>query len=576
MIRPVQLQDMQRVRYLLRESYLAMLPTPFDATNENHSKMAEMMLRSADGSADQIKAEVDNPPLDRWTWVLTSTEHDLHDTTKSVCGLDLPLKSTTSDLEESIETTHQVVVGMVALILPYAWETGWNTPAELMRMAVCPHVRSKGYGITLMNTLLQHAKSLGVAHVHLTTANVRAKEFYEKKAGFIVANEMEFMPGRSVFTLVHHLNFAVIEKVLLVGGTHGNERLGIALAKEYKSSKTSFQFQALLANPQAIEKNQRYTSQDLNRCITHPINPITDTETQIAHDLDQQFGPKQSGDSRTFVIDVHSTTSNVGVMLMINGNDPFALRLAAYLKSLPSNAFWTHEGQDEPGKSVLRIYQSPGTRFTSPSIDSLTPSGVSIEIGPLAHGTLDWQHMQTCRHLVAAIQDYIETSNLFVKSLMGESIRGIVERSDNDLVKEGWPTKGMVLVYVRSPGGVDYPRSSEEKLETKELYPKTVYSMDDITAALHPNFQGRDFVPMEPNQPIFRSLFPTCASLLKDESVEIVNGESFIVTKWTPPLEPPSFRPGTQTWFPVFIGEQSYAEKGIAFVLTKCEPKVAI
>ena len=54
--------------------------------------------------------------------------------------------------------------------------------------------------------------------------------------------------------------------VCVIGGMHGNERLGIALVEALKSSPVAG-VGAIIANPEAVAINSRFTEKDLNRCF---------------------------------------------------------------------------------------------------------------------------------------------------------------------------------------------------------------------------------------------------------------------------------------------------------------------
>jgi hypothetical protein len=55
------------------------------------------------------------------------------------------------------------------------------------------------------------------------------------------------------------------KKILIIAGTHGNERIGIEVLKELKMTYLSQYFDVLMANPKALSKNIRYIDCDLNR-----------------------------------------------------------------------------------------------------------------------------------------------------------------------------------------------------------------------------------------------------------------------------------------------------------------------
>lgn len=55
-----------------------------------------------------------------------------------------------------------------------------------------------------------------------------------------------------------------MRRVLVIGGTHGNERLGIQLVSLLKKNPLP-NIDAIIANPRAVAANTRYTESDLNR-----------------------------------------------------------------------------------------------------------------------------------------------------------------------------------------------------------------------------------------------------------------------------------------------------------------------
>jgi hypothetical protein len=65
---------------------------------------------------------------------------------------------------------------------------------------------------------------------------------------------------------------AVLDHVFVVGGTHGNEAIGVQLAKQYHRERDAirarhqFDFDVLLANTSAIAANRRY-------CGMHASDP---------------------------------------------------------------------------------------------------------------------------------------------------------------------------------------------------------------------------------------------------------------------------------------------------------------
>jgi hypothetical protein len=68
------------------------------------------------------------------------------------------------------------------------------------------------------------------------------------------------------------LSSTPVRRVAIVGGTHGNERNGVALAQHFIDcpqhiARPSFESIAVIGNPAAVEANQRYVEVDMNRCF---------------------------------------------------------------------------------------------------------------------------------------------------------------------------------------------------------------------------------------------------------------------------------------------------------------------
>jgi len=115
--------------------------------------------------------------------------------------------------------------------------------------------------------------------------------------------------------------------VAIVGGTHGNEKNGVYLAKYFQSSeqarsRPSFESTVILSNVAAIKKNVRYVEEDMNRCffmkdLANAEHTAT-LEARRAKEIDGIIGPKRPklAPAMDFVIDLHNTTANTGVALM--------------------------------------------------------------------------------------------------------------------------------------------------------------------------------------------------------------------------------------------------------------------
>lgn len=247
----------------------------------------------------------------------------------------------------------------------------------------------------------------------------------------------------------------MINRVLIAGGTHGNEQIGVYAIKTFTARpdlvrRSSFETLTVLGNPAAIAANRRYIDHDLNRSFGLPAqHGDTGYEWQRAVALREQFGPRGQ-QPVDFVIDLHSTTSNAGVMLILDSLSGFTLELAAYISGVHPE---------------VRQYSSEGSGRGQDSLRSLAPYRIGIEVGPVAHGTLNAQLFQKTEAVVQTTLDYLEHHNLGPAT-----------------VKQ--PTELTLYQYVDV---LDYPRDGE----------------GNLLAMLHPQRQGQDYVPLEPGEPLF-------------------------------------------------------------------------
>lgn len=189
-----------------------------------------------------------------------------------------------------------------------------------------------------------------------------------------------------------------IYNVALVGGTHGNEMTGITLIRKFLQNPTlvarnSFKTHLFLGNPKAIQAVTRYVDEDLNRCFNRTsLAPTATYEQERAQGLIDEF----ESNNIDCIFDVHSTTSNAGLSIILVGNSTFNLYLAKYLSA------------KIPGLKVCSFYEEGKS---SSFLNSLSPNGLAVEVGPVAQGVLDYSLFQKTESLVGAILDFIDTWN---------------------------------------------------------------------------------------------------------------------------------------------------------------------
>ncbi len=251
----------------------------------------------------------------------------------------------------------------------------------------------------------------------------------------------------------------IIEQITIVGGTHGNEYIGPFFIRKAEQTNiyqdNPIEVSTLLANPEAFTQARRFIDQDLNRSFSSDIltGDQDQHECQRAREISRHFvqGLSQNESGQHFIIDLHSTTANMGITLIVRNNEPLNLRTAAYVqKNMPE----------------ARILLSNMDHIQHQSLNSISRFGIVIEVGPLPNAVL--------RHdLFEATEKVVE---LVVKFLTLSKTRREPKLPDE------------VTVF-KFREKVPYPRDQE----------------GELTAMVHKELQDRDYRLLKASHPIFRT-----------------------------------------------------------------------
>ncbi len=241
-------------------------------------------------------------------------------------------------------------------------------------------------------------------------------------------------------------------RVLIVGGTHGNELTGVYLIRSgVFANLTQFNFsvETLLANPRAVAANRRYIDRDLNRCFD-PIDRHNDRlnhgeEAERAHEIYQRFGPESSTPVEV-IIDLHTTTADMGQTLIIDEVSPLALPIAAAFCAIAP---------------TVKVYSSKGSGRRN-ALRTIAPLGLCLEIGPVAPGVLDAAAFAQTRSLVLQLLECLNQ-----------------------------PTTARSLTVYRYERAIDYPRNQQGQ----------------PTAMIHPQLQHANYAPLNPGDPMLIDFF---------------------------------------------------------------------
>ena len=251
-----------------------------------------------------------------------------------------------------------------------------------------------------------------------------------------------------------------IKHVAITGGTHGNELTGVHLLKHWSTSpnevaRDSFSTELHLTNPKANKEVRRYIDQDLNRQfnIQDLKNyELTGYEQNRAKALNALLGPKENP-RVDFIIDMHTTTANMGMTLVFNSSDPLVIGMAFYIKQKLPHA---------------TLFYKPIDRLDDNYLSSLGRfNGFIIEAGPIAQGLLNYQIYSDTRTAVIHALDYLEKRNT------GQTIN----------------------IPTQMPG---YRFIKKVPLPTN--------TNGEIIAMVHPGLQNKDYHIIKPGDPLFITL----------------------------------------------------------------------
>ena len=195
-----------------------------------------------------------------------------------------------------------------------------------------------------------------------------------------------------------------LNKVAIVGGTHGNEFSGIYLLRKWRESpqqieRDSFAVETVFANPKAFEQNKRYLDCDMNRQFVQGDleNPeLANYEQSRAKAINAQLGPK--GNANTdFIIDLHNTTSNMGPSLILLQTDEFNRQLGAYVS-------------DKMPEAVI-VLEDHVAVHEHCFLSSISEQGVIVEIGPQPQSVIRQDVLDWMEEMTGHILDFVDLFN---------------------------------------------------------------------------------------------------------------------------------------------------------------------
>ncbi len=252
-------------------------------------------------------------------------------------------------------------------------------------------------------------------------------------------------------------------QVFVIGGTHGNEFTGVYLIKKLRSQNLKKNYNKIspffeLGNEEAFRLNRRYVDHDLNRCFSKDFlleakkkleekgEGFLEHEEKLALNFDKLFKEEKAD----FIIDLHTTTSQMGPTLILSHKDHLSLTVAAHLKK----AF--------PALKVICEFKELEDNYC---LFTQAQAGILLEFGPVPQGVLKSELFLLMEKVVKETLSFLES--------VGEGEVG--------------PYKMEELETFHVLENLDYPRDEEGNLR----------------GMIHPDREGKDFLPIKDGEPLF-------------------------------------------------------------------------
>ncbi|BCD62317.1 aspartoacylase [Nitratiruptor sp. YY08-26] len=229
--------------------------------------------------------------------------------------------------------------------------------------------------------------------------------------------------------------------VTIAGGVHGNELIGIYIVKKLMRENfwlKDIAIDYLLANPKAIKECRRYIDYDLNRSFSQEAL----SEDSHIYEYERAKVLKKRLEDTDFLIDLHTTTANMGITIVLSKDDPLSANVAKILAREYENV------------KILRWFGTEEGNF----INSCVKSSITIEVGPVCQGVLD--------------------ASIFFNTLK------VLKRALDILRKDEKMDEKVVCYDIYDSR--DFPREGEE-----------------LAGMIHPEFLGRDYQLLHHGDPIF-------------------------------------------------------------------------
>lgn len=288
--------------------------------------------------------------------------------------------------------------------------------------------------------------------------------------------------------------------MVVVGGTHGNEYTGVWCVKSMESTKDevdrkykSLSISTLIGNPVAFLQNRRFVDTDLNREFTKSKlseEKTTTVESKRAKEVNEILGPKfgettLESSKPDVVIDLHTTTTNMGLSIIIAEGDAEMSQAAAYVMMKCSEHYNKNDDSSGNKPKINCLMHSIPQKEYRPNLSSISKHGFTIEVGPTPQSVL--------RH------DIVELTQLALDKLLEFfNLRNTAPEKVEEELRNYYPNN--VACFQSAPA------RRKGEMSGKIVWPCDEDNPNFPKYLVHKSLQDQDFQLIKKGDPLFVDL----------------------------------------------------------------------
>lgn len=270
--------------------------------------------------------------------------------------------------------------------------------------------------------------------------------------------------------------------------------------KRFVDADLNRQFSVEKLRQVAAKSNSEEEECDISREFCSNDNPSQSLphESIRAREIERILGPKvlsDAADQTEFdntepltdvVVDLHTTTANMGISLIIPEGDALMSAAAAYV---------LHQCKTKYGyDSVQCLMHALPKRADRQNLSSCGRHGFTIEVGPVPQGVLRHDVIEKTQAAMHSLLEFLHLRNLELEERRDNASSGVLGK-----LKEIYPNN--IVPCYRSAPAVR-PGELSGKISWKN--DSTNPNFPDVI--IHKSLQDRDFEPLHVGDPLFVTL----------------------------------------------------------------------